>query len=104
MTHVFVRIEEGEDRVFSCLLLSGERAQEFLASPDTFFKGCDRTEILDSWVVPKDLENIATSNPIHDAFDALLALDALSDYPVVSDLYATIFEAGYRFAANKKNV
>lgn len=101
MKHVFIRVEEGENKVFSCLLLSGERAQEFLANPATFFKGHDDVKILDSWVVPEDLENVATSNPIGYAFDSLLTLNDLSDFPVVSDLYATIFEAGYKLAASK---
>lgn len=101
MKHVFVRIEEGKDKVFSCLLLSGERAQEFLANPATFFKGLDAPKILDCWVVPEELENVNTNDPIGDAFNALLALDALSDFPAVSDLYATIFEAGFRLAASK---
>ena len=106
MKHVFIRIVEGEkeeEKVQTCQLLSGKSAQEFLSNPAKYLKEYNNAVLLDCWVVPDDLENATASNSICDAFDALLALDVLSEFPVVSDLYATIFEAGYRLAASKKN-
>jgi hypothetical protein len=107
MKHVFVRIEEGgnvEQRSPSCLLLSGDSAKTFTENPDRFIQdyGND-ARILESWVVPADLENAAASDPLKHVFDALLALDTLGEFPAVSDLFATIFEAGYQLALKKKD-
>ncbi len=106
MGHVFIRIVEGEkeeEKVQTCQLLSGESAQAFLSSPAKYLREFNNAVLLDSWTVPEDLENATASNSVCEAFEALLALDVLSEFPVVSDLYATIFEAGYRLAASKKN-
>jgi len=106
MKHVFVRIEEGRDtecKSISCLLLSGDRAQKFLDDPSELIKDYSAGAcIIDNWVVPDDLENITTSDSIREVFYAFLALNVLGDFPMVSDLFATIFEAGYRLAESKR--
>ena len=38
---------------------------------------------------------------MNDTLEAILALDALGETPVVSDLLATIFEKGYRLGRKK---
>lgn len=105
MKHVFIRIEEGsegEEKALSCLLLSGDHAQEFIENPTKFLEEYNNAKLLGSWVVPEDLQNATASDSVREAFDALLALNDLSDFPVVSDLFATIFEAGYQLANNKE--
>lgn len=105
MKHVFIRIEEGsggEDRALSCLLLSGVRAQEFIENPTKFLEEYNNAKILDSFVVPENFKNATTTGSMGEPFNALLALNDLSDFPVVSDLFATIFEAGYQLANNKE--
>lgn len=105
MKHVFIRIEEGsegEEKALSCLLLSGDRAQKFIENPTKLPKEYNDAKLLGSWVVPEDLQNATASDPIGAVFEALLALNDLNDLPVVSDLFATIFEAGYQFAHNKE--
>jgi hypothetical protein len=101
--YVFIRVEEGEEKRRSCQLLSGDSAMEFLKNPTTYLDAYDDGTLLDSWVVPDDLENATASGCVRDVFNALLALDILSDFPAVSDLFATIFEAGYQLALHKEN-
>lgn len=105
MKHVFIRIEEdseGEDKAPSCLLLNGDRAQEFIENPTKFLKEYNNAKLLDSFVVPENFKNATTTGSMDEPFNALLALNDLSDFPVVSDLFATIFEAGYQLANNKE--
>lgn len=49
----------------------------------------------DWWEIPADMRNAAGGEgDVRQALEALIALDALAETPVVSDLIATIFHAG----------
>lgn len=99
MKHVFVRLQEEGIETNTCLLLSGDRAEEFINDQEGFVEDFspDAT-LLDSWEVPEELKDIVVGNEVSDAFEALLELNLLNDTPIVSDIFATIFEAGYRLA------
>lgn len=103
MKYAIVRFLEdvGDDDVNICfLLVSGEEAE----SQETFIEwhneGVLETVVLDWFEVPENWVNVVTHDSVNDVFEALLGLDALSDTPQVSDLFTTIFAAG--FACGKK--
>lgn len=99
--YVFIRIKEGSSEEAECLtceLLSGDRASEFIENPTKFLKGENNAMLLDHWIVPAVLANATASGDIYEEFEALLALNAITDSPVISDLFATIFESGYQLA------
>lgn len=105
MKHIFVRIQEGaegEKKTLSCILLSGNDAQRFHDDPANFLGDYNNATVLNSWKVPGYLRNVTASDSVREAFDALLALNALSDFPQISDLFATIFEAGYQLASKEQ--
>ena len=85
-------------------MVSGDGAE----SPEAFINwhsaGC-KVEVVSWFQVPENWENGVAGDaeePLNDAIDALLGLEALAGKPVVSDLLATIFDAGYRLAERKK--
>jgi hypothetical protein len=100
MKIVFVRYTVvRDDQSSTCIqLLSGDEAESQEAALSYLNDG-DPIVITDWFEVPKEWKNAVASDPISDAFEALIGLDALGQTPVVSDLLATIFEAGYRLGA-----
>lgn len=100
MKIVFVRYTvEHDGHTSSCIqLLSGKEAASQEAALRYLDDG-DPVIITDWFEVPETWENAVASDPISAAFEALLGLDSLGSTPVVSDLLATIFEAGYRLGA-----
>jgi hypothetical protein len=106
MEHVIIRIEEGQneaEKSTSCLLLSGEEAESFIANPKGFLRDYgDDARIIASWIVPEELVNATSSleGPMNGILEAILGLNALSDDPAASDLIATIFNAGFECGQN----
>lgn len=100
MKHAFVcyvehhRAEDGGTQ--TCVMMArGEAAESHEAFISWHAAGVPVTII--SWFeVPQDWKNAVSEGSISDAFEALLGLDALSDTPLVSDLLATIFAAGFK--------
>lgn len=101
--HAFVRFTEKQDDgsyLTSVLLASGEAAED----PDEFISwhlGGRDGEVIDWFQVPDEWPNAVASGDIKEAFEAILNLDALAEVPKVSDMLATIFEAGYQLAMKK---
>lgn len=81
-----------------CSLLSGSQCKGGRKAWEAAMPGC---AVLLWWVVPRELSNACASGNLNDAFKALINLDVLAETPMVSDLLATIFEAG--FQAGRKN-
>jgi hypothetical protein len=105
MKYAFVRYLENHREEFgvgTCAnLVSGVAAE----SPEAFIKWHGAgvpAKILCWFEVPESWENSVSSGNMNEAFEAILALDALSETPVVSDLLATIFDEGYRLAQKKE--
>lgn len=104
MKYAFVRFTEdhGESRSGVCVnLVSGEPAE----SPEAFIQWHAqgfRVNILDWFEVPECWDNAVAGGNVNDTLTAILALDALGETPVVSDLLATIFGVGYELAQKKE--
>lgn len=100
MGYSFVRFTEDHGAEYggriTCVSLTRGEAAE---SPEKFIAlhnaGC-KVEVINWFEVPEDWKNAVSDGSMNDAFEALLGLDALSDTPLVSDLFATLFEAGFR--------
>ena len=104
MKRVFVRFKEVyDDRVSgpSTIIASGDDAESHEAFINWHASGV-QVEILNWFEVPEKWENLVAGGEVNATFEALLALDALGETPVVSDLLATIFEEGYRLAQKKE--
>lgn len=101
MKCVFVRYTEERPpeqggRLTCVVLAKGEAAESRETFTKTHGDGVPIT-IMTWFEVPPQWKNAVTDGaPLNDAFSAVLGLDVLSDSPVVSDLLATIFEAGFK--------
>ncbi len=93
---VFARVKN-DGSPYPFLLFEGE-ADKFLADPDEYAVQYLEASLVDYWVVPDKLENIvAGGGNMREVLDIVLSIDAISDdAPHVSDMIATIFEAGYQ--------
>lgn len=104
MPSVFVRYREQALDLTTCILLHGDRAKQCLDDPQKYVQQeFDGGVLVDFWEVPTYLENATASGDIGQVFDALIALDVIAATPAVSDLLATVFEAGYRLGAEHKS-
>lgn len=103
MPSVFVRYsEQGLNGAF-CILLHGVRAKRFLKNPEKYIeREFDAATLIDFWEVPRPLENVVVSGDVRHVFASIVALDTIAETPVVSDLLATIFEAGYQMGVKSK--
>jgi len=109
MKHVFVRFKAklGEDEEkTNCIIFSGKSAQNFLDNPEGFIKDWnggspEEVSLFDSWEFPENLPENAGKKML-DIFETLLGLNVLADDCVVSDLFTTIFEAGYQLCEKNK--
>ncbi len=90
--YAFVRFLETGVTGQCAMLVSGDPA----ADPEAFIQWHNPGNVtVTAWFgVPESWANEAGPDTLNDAFEALVALDALGDTPAVSDLLATIFVAG----------
>lgn len=101
--YAFVRCTEKQEdgSHLSCIVLArGEAAENHEKFISWHLGGVDG-EITDWYPVPSEWQNAVASGDVREAFDAVVGLDDLSEEPRVSDMLATIFEAGYQLAMKK---
>ena len=103
MRYAFVQFiedhgKEHGGRMECTAMVSGDGAE----SPEAFINwhnaGC-KVEVVSWFQVPECWENSVAGDaeePLNDAIDALLGLEALAGKPVISDLLATIFGVGFK--------
>ncbi|PIX62492.1 hypothetical protein CO057_01665 [Candidatus Uhrbacteria bacterium CG_4_9_14_0_2_um_filter_41_50] len=106
MKYAFVRfneIHEEPHRVSTgVLLVSGVQAESPEAFVTEWQEGNGVTvKTLDWCEVPENWDNVSSGGVVNDTLEAILALDALGETPVVSDLLATIFAEGYKLGQKK---
>lgn len=78
------------------MLVSGEAAESREAFISWWSECSGVSVTVTGWFeVPAIWNNAVSEGHVHETLEAVLALDVLGETPVVSDLLATIFAAGF---------
>ncbi len=105
MKYAFVGFEENHGEKFGVSTLANLVSGAMAESPEAFIKWHNAhvpVNILYWFEVPEEWQNAVAGGTVNNTFTAILALDALGDTPVISDLLASIFAEGYRLAQKKE--
>lgn len=100
MKIVFVRYtSEHEGKSTSGIqIISGDMAED--RDSCLRFLNKDGTAVITDWFeVTPEWKNVVGNEDLFNAFSELLDIELLEEKPVISELLATIFEAGYRLGA-----
>ena len=96
MTAKYVFLRVAEDSLVTTVLLHGDAAQECAQDPAKYAQTRQDGRLAGYWVVPDDIDNAVGADSTHQLFEALLRLGPGLDTHLISDLFATLFEAGYQ--------
>lgn len=93
---VFVMFTEGGQSAEGLQsMLVSDKAAEDEAAFIRWQDGGESIHILVWFEIPETWENATASGDLRFALEAILPLDGLAEFPIVSDLLATVFKAGF---------